>query len=156
MIKKLETENSVFKAKFLHEKNILSEIGVDVVNLDKRVSLGEVTPLVDSNENVIGMLPQERNESFSELIDMKTSTNDDLLDKFFQIFRRAGTNKQDRYIKTTNSKIKVIQGARKFIEECIILMLLVIAIMKLNLCSYIYMLGVIYLYLTKKSMKKFY
>ena len=99
----------------------------------------------------------ERSPSFSEAIDIKEDVNDrKLLDTFYLIFRRAGNTKNERYIKTTNNRYKFIQASRKVIEEVIVTFLMVIAIAKLNVWSYIYFIIVIYLYMTKKTMKKFY
>ena len=221
LIQKYETENSIFKAKFLQDMNIFDQIGAGIANIDRETVIVHTSQIRSSSnttnsqmrdsqnptiskiinnehigtsqvisndnqstsqiistdspsksqvENTENEKPQENKEntktsrliderspSFSEVIDIQEDVNDKkLLDTFYLIFRRVGQSHNKRYIKTTNNRYKFIQASRKVIEEVIVTFLMVIAIAKLNVWSYIYFIIVIYLYMTKKTMKKFY
>ena len=171
LVKKLSKHNALYKARYLHDNNILKEIGFNINQLGKQIAL----PF--GNNNIIGSAPAQQeqqqgmqegviddnnkfNDSIAELDaldNIKNKYKDDyLIEQFKYIFIKAGTHQEELSVNISNNKNKIIQGARKLFEELTILMLIIMALSKINIFSYFYMILVIYLYLTKKSMKKFY
>ena len=172
LVKKLSKHNTLYKARYLHDNNILKEIGFNINQLGKQLAMpfnnniiGNA-PAIQPQQQVIheSIIDENNNNQFNDSVSeidaldtIKREFKDDyLIEQFKYIFIKAGTHQEELSVNVSNNKNKIIQGARKLFEELTILMLIIMALSKINIFSYLYMLLVIYLYLTKKSMKKFY
>ena len=119
------------------------------------------------NINIIGENKNEINTKTDnkEVIDVKQNKYENLpgyeflnnksVKKFLNLFSEVENNKQ-RLSDTNNNSTKVIWFVKKLFEELIIVLLICIALTKLNILSFIYVIYYIYLTTTKKTMYKFF
>ena len=74
--------------------------------------------------------------------------------QFLEIFKKASS--YDVALSKTNNKLKIIKTIKRIYEETIIFLLIVNAIIKLNIWSFVYMIYSFVLILKEKSLKKYY
>ena len=74
--------------------------------------------------------------------------------KFLKIFSQSNDNKQT--LSLGNSKDKVMRFVKKFFEELIIFLLICIALGKLNIWTFVYLIFTLYLIITEKTMWKYF
>ena len=102
LVKQYETKNSIFKAKFLQDLNILNDIGAGVANLDRETFVVHTSQIRNTENTTASHLVEEREPSSPKVIEISKNHNDtSMLDKFYQVFRRIGQN--EKYMIEYNS-----------------------------------------------------
>ena len=113
----------------------------------------------NNNEELKGLnekqIKLEQKESIKDILENNPFLENKVLKKFLTIFLDSNDNKQI-LSKTNNNSTKLIWFLKKVFEEIIIVLLICIALTKLNILSFLYFIYFAYLTITKKTMLKFY
>ena len=171
LMQKLTNENSIlFHYTLMSDTNILIKLGLDLAGINNinfeeklRNSINKIMASRHNsaaNERKKSMAEQqEEDEIYAVNADENIPENNFLkqserIQSFKNIFSKANDNQQT--LSDTNNGTKLIFFVKKIFEEIIIFLLICIALTKLNILSFIYLIYSAYLTKTKKTMMKFY
>ena len=135
------------KKEEIEEKKKEDEADKKIVEINTKDKNEEIINIKEDNEPILIDIPD--NEPGNEFLKNK------LVKKFLNLFNEVENNKQ-KLSDTNNNSTKVIWFVKKMFEELIIVLLICVALTKLNVLSFIYAIYFIFLTMTKKTMKKFY
>ena len=171
-MQKLANENStLYHYTLMSDTNVLIKLGLDLagINTNKlqekiRESINKVKESSRHNsEQKSGRQKsiqeqKEEEEINSANADEHLEENIFLKNKrvklFISIFSKANDNQQT--LSDTNNETRLIFFVKKIFEEIIIFLLICIALTKLNILAFIYLIYSAYLTKTRKTMMKFY
>ena len=172
LMQKLTNENStLFHYTLMSDTNILIKVGlkaagINNLNFDERLKQSINKMIASSRNNSVAtqrtksiQQQQEEKEIYSVNADENLPQNaflkqSERVQSFKNIFSKANDNQQT--LSNSNNGTKLIFFVKKFFEEMIIFLLICIALTKLNILSFIYLIYSAYLTTTKKTMMKFY
>ena len=150
---KKETEEKVEKQEKQTIDKIQNKNGINTKSDDKII--------INEKNNIIEL--NNKNEEDEKIMQVNTDENlnenkflrQDMIKKFLKIFSDSNDNNQTLN-KSNNNGTKLIWFLKKIFEELIIILLICIALTKLNMLSLLYFIYFVYLTITKKTIIKFY
>ena len=173
-MQKINNENNaLYPYIYMADTNILIKLGLDLEGLNSkkiekqiRESIAKYSSKHSSRYG--SALSTERRKSAQQIeeeqeinsvnADKNLEENSFLKNKnieiFMNVFSKANDNQQT--LSDTNNSARLIWFIKKIFEEMIIFLLICIALTKLNILSFIYLIYAAYLTMTRKTMKKFY
>ena len=171
-MQKINNENNtLYYFTRMADTNILIKLGLDLAGINNNnfnnklnESINKIRVESRTNSEVNTgrqksvQVQQEEEEINSVNIDSSLQENNFLQNNtiklFINIFSKANDNQQT--LSDTNNSTRLIWFLKKIFEEIIIFLLICIAITKLNILSFIYLIYSAYLTGGKKTMMKFY
>ena len=171
-MQKINNENNtLYIYTRMADTNILIKLGLDLAginnnnfnnklneSINKIRAESRTSSIINTGRQKSVEVQQEEEEINSVNIDRNLEENNflenDRIKLFVNIFSKANDNQQT--LSDTNKSTRLIWFLKKIFEEIIIFLLICIAIIKLNIISFIYLIYSAYLTGCKKTMMKFY
>ena len=175
-IQKFSNENSeLYHFTKMHDNNILIKIGILLAEIDSKsleeniresiLKVNEEINEIRKNSRALSMAKDKNMNEQQEEDEINGVNTDENLEEnkfmknktikmFINIFSKSNDNQQT--LSDTNNSTKLLFFIKKIVEEIIIFLLICIALTKLNIISFIYLIYSAYLTKTRKTMMKFY